>query len=353
MHAVILAAGRGTRMRPLSVLTPKPMLPVGDRPLVAHVADAAVEAGADGLVFVVPSRDGHLGAHFGDSYRGVPVEYAVQPAAEGTAAAVRAASDLVDGRFAVMNGDSLFEPAAVDRLFDHEVAVLAHRVDDPGEYGVLSTDGSRVTGVVEKPDDPPTNLANAGAYVLPGDVRDAFDVPVSDRGEDEITDALETVLGRYDVAAVETGRWRDVARPGDLVAANRSVLAEGVVADGGAVAPDRRDDGVRVAPGADVADSATVEGPALICAGAVVEPDAVVRGRCVVGADATVGAGAELAGSVLFPGASVGPRSLLAGVVLGPRPDLSAHACVTGGVDAHETTSVVATHGELDGPLAY
>ena len=346
MHAVILAAGRGSRMRPLSLVTPKPMLPVGDRPLVAHVADAAVEAGADELVFVVGDRDGHLAQYFGDSYRDRPVTYALQETPAGTADAVRCAMDAVDGRFAVLNGDNLFEPSAVARLFRQEAAVLAHRVDDPREYGVLTTDGSRVTGVVEKPDDPSTDLANAGAYVFPAAMRDAFDVPRSSRGEHEITDAVERLIAEHDVAAVETDRWLDVARPTDFVRANELALPDGEPDDG-------RGDGVHVAPGASVAASARVTGPALIGADATVEANAVIRGPTVVGTGATVSRGAELSRSVLFPGATVGPRVILNGVVLGPRCDLSTGACVTGSAQSAEATSVIATHRELKRPLAY
>ncbi|MXR40376.1 NTP transferase domain-containing protein [Halobaculum sp. WSA2] len=352
MHAVVLAAGRGTRMRPLSRITPKPMLPVGDRPLVAHVADAAVAGGADDLIFVVGEGDGHLREYFGDSYRGLPVTYAVQDPPAGTADAVRCAAPSIEGRFAVLNGDNLFEPAAIGRLFEHEAAVLAHRVDDPREYGVLTTDGSRVTGVVEKPDDPPTDLANAGAYVFPGSMRDAFDVPRSSRGEHEITDAVEALLAEFDVAAVETARWLDVARPEDFVRANELVLADGVaVTDGG----DRggRGDDVHIAPGATVDGDATVHGPAMIGANAAVESGAVIRGPTVVGADAIVGSEADLTRSVVFPDARVGPRVTLDGVVLGPRCDLSAGACVSGSRGSDEATSVVATRASLESALGY
>lgn len=349
MHAVILAAGRGTRMRPLSLITPKPMLPVGDRPLVGYVADAAVAAGADELTFVVGDADGHLQEYFGDRYRGTPVSYAVQDPPAGTADAVRCALSHVVGRFAVLNGDNLFDAAAIADLFERDAAVLAHRVDDPREYGVLSTRDSRVTGIVEKPDDPPTDLANAGAYVFPASMRDSFDVPQSSRGEHEITDAVETLIAEFDVAAVETERWLDVARPEDFVRANELVLTDGTpVADG-----DDWGDGVYVAPGASIADSATVEGPVMIGANAVVEDDATIRGPTVVGAGASVGPEAELARSVLFPDGSVGSRVILNGVVLGPRCDLSTGACVSGTLQAGEATSVVATHSPLESALGY
>lgn len=215
MQAVILAAGRGTRMEPLSTVTPKPMLPVGDRPLIAHVADAAIEAGSDELIIVVGYKADHIRSYFGDHYGGVPVRYAEQPTAAGTADAVKRASPMLDGRFAVLNGDSLFDTPSLTELFTHEAGVAAHRVDQPGEYGVLSTDHGIATEVVEKPDDPPTNLANAGAYVFPEAALTALDVPESERGEREITDVLSWLIDRMDVAIVETDQWLDVARPAD------------------------------------------------------------------------------------------------------------------------------------------
>lgn len=339
MQTVILAAGRGTRMRPLSDVTPKPMLPVGDRPLAAHAADAAVAAGTDELVFVVGYRASHVRAHFGREYAGVPVRYATQSSAEGTADAVRAASEFIDGRFAVLNGDNLFDEASVVELFERDAAVAAHRVDDPSEYGVLSTDGETVTGVVEKPDDPQTNLANAGAYVLPESAVDDLDVPESERGERELTDVLSRVVDREDVRAVETDRWLDVARPGDLLSATELVLAD--------------EQCTGVAAGAVVHPDATIEGPVVVRQGATVGADATVRGPAVVGPDATVSGGAAVERSVLLAGAAVDPEVTLRGVVVGPDCRLTGNyiAGVTR-ENGHGAASVMTGEPGI-GPLRY
>ncbi|RMB18506.1 sugar phosphate nucleotidyltransferase [Haloplanus aerogenes] len=116
MQAVILAAGRGTRIQPLSASAPKPMLPAGDRPIAAHVADA-----------------------------------------------VRTAAPHVDSDFAVLNGDNLYDPTDVATLFERGPSVAAVHRPDPSSYGVLSTDGGCVTDSREKPDDPESTLVNAGA----------------------------------------------------------------------------------------------------------------------------------------------------------------------------------------------
>lgn len=283
MQAVILAAGEGTRMRPLTANLPKPMLPVADRPLVAHTADAAVAAGASELVFVVGYEAGALRNHFGESYRGCPVRFAVQEERRGTAHAVLAASEHIDGDFVVLNGDDLYDAASIGRLFEHCPAVGAHTVADPSPYGVFSLDGDRVTGIVEKPKNPPTNQVNVGAYHFPAAARDELDVPVSERGEHELTDVLARVLEEYEVRIVPVDRWLGVGRPWELLAANEWKLGELT----------RRLDG-------DVSGRADLRGDVVVEAGARIEPGAVIDGPCLVRADASVGPNAHVRGATLL-----------------------------------------------------
>ena len=109
MQAVILAAGRGTRMQPVSSIAPKPMLPIAGQPLAAHVADAAVAAGADELLFVVAPGREYMQSYFGERYADTPVEYAVQSPPAGTADAVKTVADRLEGRFAVLNADTIVD----------------------------------------------------------------------------------------------------------------------------------------------------------------------------------------------------------------------------------------------------
>ncbi|MDS0258722.1 sugar phosphate nucleotidyltransferase [Haloarcula sp. S1CR25-12] len=325
MQAVVLAAGEGTRMRPLTENTPKPMLPVADRPLVAHTADTAIEAGAEELIFVVGYEADAVRKYFGERYRGVPVEFAVQEEQLGTADAVNAASEYLDGPFAVLNGDNLYDEASLAALFDAAPAIAAYRVPDPSNYGVLSTDGDRVTAIVEKPEEPPTELANAGAYVFPAEAREWLDVELSERGEREITDVLTRVIEEHSVTAVEVDRWLDVGRPWELLAANEWKLAE----------VDRRIDGevrgdadlrgdVVVEEGAVVEPGVVIEGPALVRAGATVGPNAYVRGATMLGEDTHVGHGVEVKNSVVMADSNVPHVSYVGDSVLGTDVNLGA-----------------------------
>src|SRR5699024_10981043 len=225
MQTVLLAAGEGTRMRPLTAHTPKPMLPVADRPLCAHTADAAIAAGTDELILVVGYEADAVREYFGEEYRGVPVKYATQDQQRGTAHAVWAAREHLDDDFAVLYGDDLYDPASIQELFENAPGITAYRAENPSNYGVLDTDGERVVGVTEKPEEPETDLVSAGACVLPGEAREWLDVEQSERGEYELTDVLDRVFAEYDVSYTELDRWMGVGRPWELLEANEWKLA--------------------------------------------------------------------------------------------------------------------------------
>ncbi|MFD1515158.1 bifunctional sugar-1-phosphate nucleotidylyltransferase/acetyltransferase [Halomarina rubra] len=326
MQAVILAAGEGTRMRPLTHSTPKPMLPVADRPLVAHTATDAVEAGADELVFVVGYEGEAVREYFGEELAGVPVSYASQEEQLGTAHAVLQAREHLDGEFVVLNGDDLYDRAAIADLFEGGPGVAAYRADEPSNYGVLTLDGTgNVVDIVEKPEHPDSDLVNAGAYHFPAEAREWLDVPMSERGEHEITDVLARVVDEHDVSAVEVSRWLGVGRPWELLEANEWKLSELEGRIDGEVRGDADLRGpVVVEEGAVVEPGVTVEGPALIRSGADVGPNAYIRGATLVGENCHVGHGVELKNSVLMHDTNVPHLSYVGDSLLGPNVNLGA-----------------------------
>ena len=329
MQTVILAAGEGTRMRPLTGATPKPMLPVADRPLVAHTADAAVSAGVDELILVVGYHGEQVRSYFGDEYRGVPVTYAVQEAQLGTAHAVRAARDALEGPFAVLNGDDLYDPGGLGALLSGGPAVGTHRVEDPRAYGVFECDGDEVTGIVEKPVDPPSDRVNVGAYVFPAAAREWLDVPESERGEHELTDVLARVIDRETVRTVPVDRWLGVGRPWELLEANEWKLAELERNLAGDVAADADLRGtVVVESGATIEPGVVIEGPVLVRSGASVGPNAYVRGATLLGEDVHVGQSVELKNSVVRRGTNVPHLSYVGDSVLGQEANLGAGTTV-------------------------
>ncbi len=368
MQVIILAAGRGTRMGPLTDTLAKPMLPVADRPLVAHAATAAVDAGADELIFTVGYGEDQLRAYFGDHYAGVPVTYAVQKEQLGTADAVAAAADAITGPFAVLNGDSLYRTGDLKKLFASAPQIGAINVDNPSNYGVLVTDvDDVVTDVEEKPDQPSSNLINAGAYTFTADTLALLDVPKSQRGEHELTDVLDRLIERAELGCVTFDDWLDVGRPWELLAANERRLPGGsprsespgpacstrlvrsdpsMTSDGGhdvatdmgspmgappkpAIHPSATiGEEVVVEPGVSVGPGVVIEGRVLLRTGCSVGPNAYVRGATLLDEDSHVGHAVEIKNSVLMRGATVGHLSYVGDSILGENVNFGAGTVV-------------------------
>jgi bifunctional UDP-N-acetylglucosamine pyrophosphorylase/glucosamine-1-phosphate N-acetyltransferase len=347
MDAIVIAAGEGTRMRPLTDRRPKPLLPVGRTTLLQRIMDQCVDA-VDRFVLVVGYRADEIESVVGRTHRGVPVEYVEQAEPRGTAHAIGRAAGLVDDRFLALNGDVLVDDGVVENLAATDGAAMAVReVEDPQNYGVVETEDGLVTGLVEKPRNPASDTINAGLYAFESSIFDAIErIGASPRGEYELTDAIVRLVEEgHDVRAVEhTGTWLDVGRPWELLEATEHVLGDldrqlhtPAEADGGAsrtaVTPEderapRRIEGtveadahlngaVVVEDGARVRSGAYVEGPVVIRSGADVGPNAYVRGATVIGPDARVGHAVEVKNSVLLAGASVGHLAYVGDSILG------------------------------------
>jgi len=330
MQTVVLAAGEGTRMRPLTAHTPKPMLPVAGSPLVVHCLEDAIAAGASRVTVVVGYEADAVRTALAGREWPVPVETVTQPTQRGTADAVRAARDaLRDEPFAVLNGDVLYDRASLASLYDAGPAVGSFRVENPSAYGVLRVDDDQVHGVVEKPADPPSDLVNAGAYVFPAEARDWLNVDESTRGEAELTDVLQRTCETTAVSAVPFERWLDVGRPWELLAATEwklDSLDREVAGDVDADATLHGD--VRVEAGAVVEPGVVVEGPAHIGADCHIGPNAYIRGATSLGPGVRVGHGVEVKNSVVMAGSAIPHLTYLGDSVLGRNVNLGAGTTV-------------------------
>lgn len=236
MIGVVPAAGEGTRLRPLTDEQPKGLVTVAGEPLLAHVFETLRASGVEELVVVVGYEADAIRTHFGTAFEGVPITYVEQAEQLGLGHAVLQARPHVDDSFVLLNGDNvvagdLRTPIERRRRDGVDAVVAVERVDraTARETGVVSVDDGRVTGVVEKPADPPSTLATTGCYVLPAEVFDALELlRPSERGEYELTDALGVLVragARVDAIPLECDRV-NVNEPGDVAAAE-AILANG------------------------------------------------------------------------------------------------------------------------------
>ncbi|UPV75210.1 sugar phosphate nucleotidyltransferase [Halorussus limi] len=235
MLGVVPAAGEGTRLRPLTEEKPKGLVEVAGKPLLAHVFETLAASGVEEVVVVVGYEGDAIRDYFGTSAAGVPLSYVEQNDRLGLGHAVLQAESHVDGPFVVLNGDNvvagdLREPMARQRDPDVDAVVAVEEVDlaTARETGVVSVEGGddgaseRITGIAEKPTDPPSTLATTGAYVLPEEIFDALDLlRPSERGEYELADALGVLIraGARVEAVPLTAERVNVNAPADLDAA--------------------------------------------------------------------------------------------------------------------------------------
>jgi glucose-1-phosphate thymidylyltransferase len=245
MKAVILAAGKGTRLKPLTDDKPKALVEVAGRPLLDHVFEQLVGVGISEFVVVVGHRKGQIIDRYGEEFQGVPITYAHQREQLGLAHALLQAEPHVDEAFALMLGDNVFRANIGDvverqRRGDVDAAFLVEEVpiEEAGRYGVCrTTDDGEILEVVEKPDDPPSNTVMTGFYTFsPAIFHACHLVQPSDRGEYELPDTIDLLLesGRT-IEAIQMDGWRvDVGYPEDRDRAERRLRAEeeSVVAEG-------------------------------------------------------------------------------------------------------------------------
>jgi mannose-1-phosphate guanylyltransferase len=324
MKAVVLVGGEGTRLRPLTLSSPKQMLPIVGVPMIERVLGQLAAHGVDEAVLSL----GYLPDAFMEAYpdgraSGVRLTYAVEPEPLDTAGAVRFAAKFagIGDTFVVVNGDVLTDLDLTSLVAFHrergaEGTIALHPVADPSAFGVVPTDEEgRVIAFVEKPprDEAPTNEINAGTYVLEPRVLDR--IPEGGRVsiERETFPAMVRDGGLF--ARSDDSYWLDTGTPSAYLEANFDYVNG---RRGPEVAPGLHDSGRGVLTEGESDLQGEVVGPSVIFAGCVVEAGARVE-RSILGPGSVVSARALVADSILMEGCHVAADAKVAGSVMGPR----------------------------------
>ncbi|MDQ2700492.1 MAG: glucose-1-phosphate thymidylyltransferase [Actinomycetota bacterium] len=313
MKGLILSGGAGTRLRPITHTSAKQLVPVANKPVLFYGIEALVDAGVTDIgIIIAPVTGGEIREAVGDGSRfGAKVTYIEQDKPAGLAHAVLTAEDFLDGSSFVMYlGDNLLRngiSGLVESFRENspEAIILLTEVDDPSSYGVAKLDGGRVVGLVEKPENPPSNMALVGVYLFSPAIMDAArKLEPSWRGELEITEAIQSLIedGRDVHSEVVNGWWKDTGQLADMLEANRLVLEEIHTRIDGEHEDSKVEGRVVLEAGA-VLRGSVVRGPAVIGAGAVIE-DAYIGPYTSIGERVTVRR-SEVEHSILLSGATV------------------------------------------------
>ena len=235
MKGIILHGGHGTRLRPLTHAGPKQLLPIGNKPMSQYALEDFKEAGITDIGIIIgdvyPEK---VKEFYGDGSKfGVTITYIHQDKPKGISHAIRLCKDFIgNDRFVVYLGDNILRTGLVEytKKFQQsksDAMMLLCEVDDPSRFGIAELDGKKIKKIMEKPKNPPSNLAVIGIYFLTSKIFDIIDIlKPSWRGELEITEALQLLMEKgnsieYDTV---TGWWKDTGTPEDILHANQLVL---------------------------------------------------------------------------------------------------------------------------------
>jgi mannose-1-phosphate guanylyltransferase len=302
VDAIILVGGKGTRLRPLTLSAPKPMLPTAGVPFLTHLLSRVKAAGVDHVILGTSYHAEVFSDYFGDgSSLGLELEYVFESEPLGTGGGIGNVRHLLRGDTAlIFNGDVLSGCDLGALLTCHadsgaEATLHLTKVEDPRAFGCVSTDGDgRVQAFLEKDPNPVTDQINAGTYVFRRSVVESIPTGRAVSVERETFPEMLTA-GALMCSYVDSTYWRDLGKPSDFVAGSADLVRG-------------------------IAPSAALPGPtgeSLVLSGAIVEADAVLSGGATVGADCVIGAGAMVHSSVIFDGAQIAAGAVVRNSVVG------------------------------------
>ncbi len=307
MEAVILAGGFGTRLRPLTLTRPKPLLPILDQPMIDHIVRWLPDE-VDRVILAVNYMADAIREHLADVELGAEVVVVEEDEPLGTGGAFKnALPEVTDDTFIGLNGDIITSLDLNEMLAQHRSkggigTIALWEVHDPSRFGVVDMDHTgRIHQFVEKPapGTAPTNLINAGAYILRSDILDLVEPGIKTSIEREV---YPRVLDQGLYGFRFSGFWVDAGTPEAYLEAHRELL-------------DRMED--RDWEGAVMDGTAHIRGPSLLGPGAVLGADCQVGPYATLGEDCVIGKGAKVVNSVLHDGAKVGKGSSLLNCILG------------------------------------
>jgi len=337
MKAIILTAGEGTRMRPLTITKPKTMLQVGGKPILQYNIESLRDAGINDITLVVGYHEEVIRNHFKDGTDfGVKIKYVTQEQRLGTAHAIGSTRENVSGKFIILNGDIIVDPILITHLMDsynskkaRSMLVLTE-VDDPSSFGVVELEGERIIRIVEKPpkEEAPSNLINAGIYLFDDEIFDAIDLTdKSLRGEYEITDSIQIQMDNgEDVLGLKSkNNWIDIGRPWELLDVNEHFLKDletdiqGEVEDGVTIHGP-----VVIGKNSIVRSGCYIMGPVYIGENCDIGPNTFMRKHTSIGDGVSVGNAVELKNSIIMDNTNVNHLSYVGDSIIGSECNIAA-----------------------------
>lgn len=329
MIAVIMAAGEGKRMHPLTFTRPKVMVPIAGKPILEHLILELKQAGINEIILVVGYFAEAIREYFGKGENlNVSIEYHTQRKQLGTADAVRNLDKLIDGNFFLVNGDAIVRTSDVANILSNEQNTMGLiELEDTTDMGVVEVQDNRVIKIHEKVKNPPSKLVNAGAYLLTPEIFTAIaEIPPSPRGEYELTDALQLLIDKQvPITARKINSWLNISYPWDMLQANEELLNSLKSQNSGTIEENVViKNNVIIGKGTVVRSGSYIVGPVVIGQDCEIGPNCYIRPGTSIGNHCHVGAAVEVKNSIIMSHSNVPHHNYVGDSIIGQHCNLGA-----------------------------
>ena len=337
MKAIILSAGEGSRMRPLTLTKPKTMLPVAGKPIIQYNIESLRDNGITDILLIVRYKEEMVRDYFGDgSDFGVDISYKTQKDFLGTADAISYGEDFIEDSVIVLNGDIILDNEIIGEIIEKynqmkpDTLMVLTEVENPSAFGVVEIKDGKVKSIVEKPKkgEEPSNLVNTGIYIFNKDIFEKIKkTELSERGEYEITDSLSMQIeDGKDVVGHKTNKdWIDVGRPWELIEVNEELISQlkteirGEIEDGAHIHGE-----VFLDEGSIIRAGVYIEGNVYIGKNCDIGPNSYIRGNSYFGDHVHVGNAVEIKNSIIMENTNVSHLSYVGDSVIGSNCNIAA-----------------------------
>ena len=324
MKCVILAAGEGKRMHPLTYTRPKVMLPIANKPILELNLINAIKAGLKEFIFVVGYKSEMVRNYFQNGKKwNIKIEYVNQGNALGTAHAIGMVQKFADN-FIVLSGDTIFGKQDIKKIAENKNSMGLIEVENAKEYGVVELENKKVLKIYEKMEHPISNTINAGIYHFDKQIFDFINrTEKSLRGEYEITDSINMMIKEIDFRSVFLKEWRDVVYPWHLLDANEEMLKKLIMKNEGTIEKNSSISGkVTIGKNTRVMSGAYIEGPVLIGNNCKIGPNCYIRPYTTIGDNCHIGNACEVKNSIIMNNSNVPHQNYVGDSIIGENCNL-------------------------------
>jgi UDP-N-acetylglucosamine diphosphorylase / glucose-1-phosphate thymidylyltransferase / UDP-N-acetylgalactosamine diphosphorylase / glucosamine-1-phosphate N-acetyltransferase / galactosamine-1-phosphate N-acetyltransferase len=353
MQAVMLLAGEGTRMHPLTYTKPKPLLKIAGQTILEHNLENLKRNGIQDVTLIVGYLQEEI-KKFLENVREFKFNFVLQGEQLGTGHALLQAKDFIkDDNFTVIYGDDLYHYEDIKKTLNNDLCVTAKEVTNPEKFGVFTLENNFVKGLIEKPDEPISNLANTGLYILNKNIFKSLQtLEKSQRNEFELTDAILHLSKEHSIKCEITNKWIPIGYPWDLVTANEIKMQDldsinlHVTAFVGKNAT--IEGSVKIGRNSKIKNGAYIEGPVMIGDNCIIGPNCYLRPNSVIGDNCRIGNGVEVKNTIVGDGTKIEHLTYVGDSVIGDNCNLAAGTKISNLRHDNKTIRVTVKDNKID-----